>query len=145
MRCSECSSTLNDRMRACVRALCALCAVSTCVRACSEVSDFLATWACVCDAQEAERKAMTQRDRSKVDCTPRARWTQSVRSLAEQAKGVDTNETAISAGFLIWRPHSSALCHAQGLLGVVQSSRAIKEEKDKDKEQDSRVGAGSSS
>lgn len=66
------------------------------------VSDFLAAWAAACDAHEAALKAMSQAARSKLDCTPRARWEQGARELARELGGVDLSW--LSVGFLVWRP-----------------------------------------
>lgn len=72
----------------------------------SAVSEFLAAWAAACDAHETALKAMTQAARSKLDCTPRARWEHGVRTLAREVDGVDVD--GLSAGFLIWRPERFA-------------------------------------
>lgn len=75
----------------------------------SAVSEFLGAWATVCDNQDRLLKAMTQRERSQIDCSARARWEQSVRTLATHVDGVDTSQGMLTAGFLIWRPKGEEL------------------------------------
>ena len=98
------------------RDLCKLFVSSLCLRltrlsvgACRAVSDFLAAWSTICDEQDTALKAMTQRERSQIDCSARARWEQSVRTLAGRVCGVDTSQHSLSSGFLIWRPQEEVL------------------------------------
>ena len=64
---------------------------------------------------------------SQIDGSPRARWEQSVRTLATRVDGVDTSQATLSAGFLIWRPQHEELRPDELLAGREAAGQAARE------------------